>query len=650
MNAPAAQPAAPAPGVDAKSRTWADASGMFKIEAEFISLKDDTVELKRPDGKVITLTLDKLSVADQAIAKSLGEATKISGDQPVASTPFKASQGIQSDSGVVNVTVQENETKVSFQGATQVSLTPPPTWNVTPDPATTAPSQLKLRKISIPARLQASNQPGHVQAMLSDPRRNWMWLGIAPDSNSFKTYRFERVDLESGKVLPAVELSIASIPLAIDPTGKFMASLRCTRYYSHYRDQIDLWQIDGESVNYSQSFRPYPPSEVAVFSTDTIKKAEFIDAENLITVSTKGRLVVWSLPSLTAKYQVNLGRDFSTFALSPGRRQLAISTSTGQYVLEALTGKVLGKFAAKTNEVRFSHVRVLHFKDDGSQLAGYDSYTGGGLTDLRVWDVKSGGELVHLTGHVNAGPTEGDNSAIWLSSGHLLVGSHWAVDLERRVSTAVFRGSWFASTSVGEASWYLFADERSSTFQLVNCSPITDQLVQRARAVPVDQLLAIKPGDKVALSLEFPTDHPTDEIRAAFTARIEANGWKVGSPNDPCRVLIHCIKRLAGSREVTYRSAGQVSRGNLELSDTRVEIYSLPDRRLLWCSYVNYVERYKTYELAPGATLAEYGRNFPGPADFQNFELPSRILDYQRINPGIFDGTISLQRGVTFSK
>src|SRR6478752_4522480 len=38
-----------------KLRTWTDATGMFKIEAEFVALADGKVELKKTDGKTVSL-------------------------------------------------------------------------------------------------------------------------------------------------------------------------------------------------------------------------------------------------------------------------------------------------------------------------------------------------------------------------------------------------------------------------------------------------------------------------------------------------------------------------------------------------------------------------------------------------------------------
>lgn len=52
--------------------TWTSASGKFKVEAEFVQLKDGKVQLKRDDtGDLVWVELEKLSDVDQRKAKKL---------------------------------------------------------------------------------------------------------------------------------------------------------------------------------------------------------------------------------------------------------------------------------------------------------------------------------------------------------------------------------------------------------------------------------------------------------------------------------------------------------------------------------------------------------------------------------------------------
>ncbi|RCS41417.1 hypothetical protein DTL42_22940 [Bremerella cremea] len=67
------------------AREWTDQTGKFKTEAEFISLKDGIVKLRKPDGKEITVPQDKLSYSDQAFLSKL---PKTSSGTPLAARDF----------------------------------------------------------------------------------------------------------------------------------------------------------------------------------------------------------------------------------------------------------------------------------------------------------------------------------------------------------------------------------------------------------------------------------------------------------------------------------------------------------------------------------------------------------------------------------
>jgi hypothetical protein len=51
----------------------------FRIEAEFVSLEDDRITLRKTDGKVLRLPIDKLSIEDRKIARELAAGGRSSG-------------------------------------------------------------------------------------------------------------------------------------------------------------------------------------------------------------------------------------------------------------------------------------------------------------------------------------------------------------------------------------------------------------------------------------------------------------------------------------------------------------------------------------------------------------------------------------------
>lgn len=68
------------PGKESGARRWTDSTGKYTVEAEFVGFKDGKVQLKKEDGKTITVPIDKLSEADQEFMHTL-KPTKESGDE-----------------------------------------------------------------------------------------------------------------------------------------------------------------------------------------------------------------------------------------------------------------------------------------------------------------------------------------------------------------------------------------------------------------------------------------------------------------------------------------------------------------------------------------------------------------------------------------
>ncbi len=73
------------PPAGATLRTWSSKGNKFTIKAKFVELSKDTVTLEKEDGEAVTLTLDKLSEADQKLARQLAEES--SEDNPFATKP-----------------------------------------------------------------------------------------------------------------------------------------------------------------------------------------------------------------------------------------------------------------------------------------------------------------------------------------------------------------------------------------------------------------------------------------------------------------------------------------------------------------------------------------------------------------------------------
>ena len=76
-------------------RTWTDSSGRHTVKAAFLELRDDNVRLKKENGDVIQVPLNKLSEADREAAKKLMEKARaaIKSKDGGDDNPFSAQPG-----------------------------------------------------------------------------------------------------------------------------------------------------------------------------------------------------------------------------------------------------------------------------------------------------------------------------------------------------------------------------------------------------------------------------------------------------------------------------------------------------------------------------------------------------------------------------
>lgn len=135
----------------ASARMWKSADGGYQVEAEFVNVDGDKVVLKRADGRIITVPLNRLSTEDQEFIKS--QPTPPSGSDMAAAVTMalgekglrvlnrglrlddetKFSQGIRDSSGLkrahlmkekelATIKKQEENTRARITGLTQANM------------------------------------------------------------------------------------------------------------------------------------------------------------------------------------------------------------------------------------------------------------------------------------------------------------------------------------------------------------------------------------------------------------------------------------------------------------------------------------------------------------------------------------------------
>ena len=111
-------------------RTWTDISGQYKIEAELVGSNDGKVQLKKKDGSVIVVSIEKLSQSDQEFVRQ-GEASGKTDDDGSGNAatrpdhrPKRASLGPRDKPAIISYLKPEMELYVAAEAYTPPEKTP----------------------------------------------------------------------------------------------------------------------------------------------------------------------------------------------------------------------------------------------------------------------------------------------------------------------------------------------------------------------------------------------------------------------------------------------------------------------------------------------------------------------------------------------
>jgi len=95
----------------ASARTWTDSTGKHTVEAEFVDLKGGKVRLKKANGSTLSITLDKLSSADQEYVRNQtkrGDSKKpVNGESRLNSPPKDSADSSPSEPAIEEKDVEK---------------------------------------------------------------------------------------------------------------------------------------------------------------------------------------------------------------------------------------------------------------------------------------------------------------------------------------------------------------------------------------------------------------------------------------------------------------------------------------------------------------------------------------------------------------
>ncbi|HUE70023.1 MAG TPA: SHD1 domain-containing protein [Pirellulaceae bacterium] len=534
------EPATPKVDPRRAQRIWTDITGKFKTEAAYVRVHDGKVELKKADGSLAAVPLNKLSAADAKIAQQLSMEDRLPREavEPYAAGFPEMPDGFHKTDAPGITTIEPN-----WEECREVVLEGEvPFGGLTPDPAPAPQGALAERAINIPFLMARGQRVSEGAVCLVFARgKGQALVTFLARAGRDSAKRMVRLDLVGGRMLETFFLPHDTLPVSADADGQVLVGH--TEFGSGIGGRVDYFAIAGGEAKLIASWRPY--REVLSKGSGNwakeyrmVQHAAVIDKDHLLTMDPDRRVTVWKAAEAKAIYTVAMARGTQP-ALSGGGKYLAIAAPDKTvYVLEALTGKPL----AKMDGYGIPEPK-LSFRPDGKQLASVRHST------AQVWDVTTG-KHAHTVGVYF---TQNTTKVAWPADGFLLADGMNLLDLNRGILLWHYRGFGTAAHGVfGGRYWNI---EGTPMGQFLASTPLPHaEAVRVASALDGGQMLAVKPGMEIALDVRVNVPPAEQQaIRDSLTKKLTANGLKVVAA---APLVLHAAIEAGPPEQVEYRARG----------------------------------------------------------------------------------------------
>lgn len=520
----------------AESRIWVDGSGNFRVQAELKSADTSTVELRKPDGNVIKVSLDKLSGQDQKFVNEFLAAEKAGGAS--ADSPENPFAG-----GTPGPSAMENPFQ---EAASPFTTTAPPSTNTSGGIRRVRPVVAGVKILSAnprgafwevkpPIALPQLSLEGMIlQSTLQKPffaKMNVLVAGRSPTIlvNAYQQgrkpeenySRFTLVNGTDGSTSAVRELSEPWKPLAITPNGATFAAVRISGWEKG--NDLAIFKIIGDEIQPVFEFTATDPNSGA------ISWAAFLPNNRLATITEKHILTFWDLGNSIGPKALYRGPTGTAqeAEVSPAGELMILSVGTNIAVIETTAGKMVGYI------LRDEEVKQLALSPDGQFLAAFHPFT------ITIYSMQDGSEIKTIPV-----PASTSQTRLEWAGEHLMVGST-LYDVARAIPLWTYDGTPSAQVIYGGLLISAFGKESETT---VSVLPVPHPgAMEIAAEVDPKTIYALAPGGKIRVTLD-PGEVAADirqQIEAGIQEKLEQQGWTY----DPESEIVMDVSLKRGERQ-----------------------------------------------------------------------------------------------------
>ncbi len=496
----------------ATSREWSDESGKFKITASLQFADDQTVKLKKSDGLVVTVPLDKLSGADQGFIRGFLLAEKSMGNAaPDPANPFAGgvpdSDGAPDSGGGAKPAAGPTtpaggglpRQEPILRGFRPLVITPKEGfWSAKPPipfPNVQFEDQIAATTLAKPffaaMRVMAAGEFG--LTVLNAYRQSRK----AEENYS----RFVLIGGKTGEVSTVFEYEQPWKLMAISPDGSRFAAVRVEGFDKG--NDLALFRIENGQVLPEYQFK------AGGGAWDELHWVAFLPGNRLATISQKHDLTFWELGNRPKAVARGSTGGSMTAEISAAGELMAFPFGSSIAVLETMGGKLVGCIN------RDEPAKQLAFSPKGDVLAAFHPFT------VTLYSTENGEPVRTIA------VSESDGALRWVGD-YLLVGTT-LYDVEQAVPMWTYAGRPAAQTTLGDRVISGFGDDKGSTVTIHKLPH--EEAIRTAKNIDPDQIYSIVPGDSISVNYELggAPANVQQQVRQAVEGKLQKLGWKIAT-------------------------------------------------------------------------------------------------------------------------
>ena len=532
-------------GAQAQSRKWADLTGRFQITGKLIEVRDSKVYIRKADGKIFRIPESRLSQEDQDWLERLRN--------PI--TPIESNE--KTDGGKIDAAIPLWDTPITLQLQHAETLTPllNAPWKI---PKREEIVQLECKASLLPAK---TNFYEKTHAVVVNTRCARALIGHSvsfsvPESMS----RVVMVDLIAGKSISSQSVRGTMRPLAMLDDGNTMLMVGTGK--EENESELQMWYVDGESVNRSDSWIPFAGDKKGYgrVSDAEVTQAVCLADENVLIASDQGHVVVLNVRTRKPRWHGKLSARSHAVSVSPDKKLVAILDAKNLMIVSAESGKLHGSVPVSVKTI--THPKVC-WSRDGNRIA----LTTG--SQLQILEVDSGTWVREIS----------FPSSSIASSGLLLPDDDFAllnkrtlVHLPTRIELCDYSGI---------ESVVNVADTTLVCVQSTEGGILMPTRFPHARAEAVlenaqgdKSFFVVKPGTEVAIDVDGVAEEYREQVQGWIEEAAVKSGYRV-TTDSPAQI----IASISGPR---LERVDFIAQGSYEVDKYSSRITLLWNQQKLW--------------------------------------------------------------------